>query len=134
MVFDNPNVQFIEAGKHGIPVEKRQFNWMQIPPSPGYELGTFWFRRWWNLHPIILTLFNRNSVFLGDCRNNPGIRLPSQRFPLLWHLFSVYGVLGMENPGINIKKYLKNTKIQFISKRVFSEIETFFFSKKNLIF
>ena len=28
--FDNLRGQFIEAGKYGIPVEKRQYNWMQI--------------------------------------------------------------------------------------------------------
>ena len=32
--FDNLRGQFIEAGKYGIPVEKRQYNWMQIPPPP----------------------------------------------------------------------------------------------------
>jgi len=26
--------QFQEAAKYGIPVEKRQYNWMQIPPPP----------------------------------------------------------------------------------------------------
>lgn len=29
--------QFIEASKYGIPVEKRQYNWMQIPPPPESE-------------------------------------------------------------------------------------------------
>ena len=35
--FDNLRGQFIEAGKYGIPVEKRQYNWMQIPPPPESE-------------------------------------------------------------------------------------------------
>ena len=35
--FDNLRNQFIEAGKYGIPVEKRQYNWMQIPPPPESE-------------------------------------------------------------------------------------------------
>ena len=35
--FDNLRGQFIEAGKYGIPVEKRQYNWMQIPPQPESE-------------------------------------------------------------------------------------------------
>ena len=32
--FDSLRGQFVEAGKYGIPVEKRQYNWMQIPPPP----------------------------------------------------------------------------------------------------
>jgi len=35
--FDSLRGQFIEAGKYGIPVEKRQYNWMQIPPPPESE-------------------------------------------------------------------------------------------------
>ena len=35
--FDNLLGQFIEAGKYGIPVEKRQYNCMQIPPPPESE-------------------------------------------------------------------------------------------------
>jgi hypothetical protein len=35
--FDNLRGQFIEAGKYGIPIEKRQYNWMQIPPPPESE-------------------------------------------------------------------------------------------------
>jgi len=35
--FDRLRGQFIEAGNLGIPVEKRQYNWMQIPPPPESE-------------------------------------------------------------------------------------------------
>ena len=35
--FESLRGQFIEAGKYGIPVEKRQYNWMQIPPPPENE-------------------------------------------------------------------------------------------------
>ena len=35
--FDSLRGQFVEAGKYGIPVEKRQYNWMQIPPPPEAE-------------------------------------------------------------------------------------------------
>lgn len=35
--FDSLRGQFIEAGKYGIPIEKRQYNWMQIPPPPESE-------------------------------------------------------------------------------------------------
>ena len=35
--FDGLRGQFIEAGKYGIPVEKRQYNWMQFPPPPESE-------------------------------------------------------------------------------------------------
>jgi len=30
--FETLKTQFAEAAKYGIPVEKRQYNWMQIPP------------------------------------------------------------------------------------------------------
>lgn len=32
--FETLKNQFVEAAKYGIPVEKRQYNWMQIPPPP----------------------------------------------------------------------------------------------------
>lgn len=32
--FQSLKSQFAEAAKYGIPVEKRQYNWMQIPPPP----------------------------------------------------------------------------------------------------
>lgn len=32
--FDNLKNQFVEGAKYGVPVEKRQYNWMQIPPPP----------------------------------------------------------------------------------------------------
>jgi hypothetical protein len=35
--FESLRGQFIEAGKYGIPIEKRQYNWMQIPPPPEGE-------------------------------------------------------------------------------------------------
>ena len=35
--FDSLRGQFVEAGKYGIPIEKRQYNWMQIPPPPEAE-------------------------------------------------------------------------------------------------
>jgi len=40
--FDNLKNQSLEAAKYGIPVEKRQYNWMQVPPPPedGVQLVT----------------------------------------------------------------------------------------------
>ena len=35
--FDRLRNQFFEADKYGIPVEKRQYNWMVIPPPPESE-------------------------------------------------------------------------------------------------
>jgi len=32
--FETLKNQFVEAAKYGIPVDKRQYNWMQIPPPP----------------------------------------------------------------------------------------------------
>merc|ERR1719500_520879 len=32
--FENLKTQFVEAAKYGIPVDKRQYNWMQVPPPP----------------------------------------------------------------------------------------------------
>merc|ERR1712107_783700 len=32
--FENLKNQFVEAANYGIPLEKRQYNWMVIPPPP----------------------------------------------------------------------------------------------------
>jgi len=37
--FDRLRSQFMEADKYGIPIEKRQYNWMVIPPPPESEVS-----------------------------------------------------------------------------------------------
>lgn len=32
--FDSLRTQFNDGERYGIPIEKRQYNWMQIPPPP----------------------------------------------------------------------------------------------------
>merc|ERR1712025_1346901 len=32
--FESLKNQFVEGAKYGVPVTKRQYNWMQIPPPP----------------------------------------------------------------------------------------------------
>ena len=90
--FDNLRGQFIEAGKYGIPVEKRQYNWMQIPPPPESEssqLITLQIQATVYLHSIELALFNRNSIFSNLYELNMGVIKNHPSTPLLFHRLGI---------------------------------------------